>query len=78
MRQTRQISRGSRRVSIRVLWFRLQSRIASFYAHRVTQPCHWWRAAGCPSQFRPSLPWWQPLAYRWLVLTGWLEPRRRR
>ena len=43
MRHTSQISRGSSGVPLRVLWFRLQSRIAGFYAHRVTQPCENWR-----------------------------------
>ena len=80
MRQTRQISRGSRRVHIRMLWFRLQSRIASFYAQRITQPWQFWHALGCLPECRPALPWWQPWVYRWLVLTGWVQhrPRRRR
>ena len=36
-------------------------------------PVQFWRACGCPPQFRPRLPWWQPLVWRWLVLSGWLR-----
>ena len=53
-----------------VRWQRLQSRISGFYFRRVTQPVLFWRACGCMS-VRPSLPWWQPFVWQWLVLTGW-------
>ena len=50
---------------------RWQCAVAAFYFHRVSLPVQFWRACGCPSQFRPRLPWWQPLVWRWLVLSGW-------
>ncbi len=55
-----------------VRWQRLQCRVAAFYFHRVSLPVQFWRACGCPPQFRPRLPWWQPFVWRWLVLSGWL------
>ena len=48
----------------------LQQQLLTTYFRRVTEPCIFWRACGCPPQFRPSLPWWQPFAWRWLSLTG--------
>ena len=54
-----------------VRWQRWQCRVAAFYFHRVSLPVQFWRAAGCPSQFRPRLPWWQPFVWSWLVLSGW-------
>ena len=51
-------------------WQRLQSRICGFYFRGVTQSVQFWVACGCPSEFVPSLPWWQPLVWRWLALTG--------
>ncbi|GEM_PF-2103687 len=54
-----------------VRWQRWQCRVAAFYFQRVSLPVQWWRAAGCPPAFRPRLPWWQPLVWRWLVLSGW-------
>jgi hypothetical protein len=68
-------TRAARQVAIR--WQRLQSRIAGLYFQRVTQPLQLWHAFGCPSQFRPSLPWWQQFVYSWLVVTGWVRPARR-
>jgi hypothetical protein len=61
-----------------VRWQRFQCRVAAFYFQRVSLPVQWWRAAGCPPQFRPRLPWWQPFVWRWLVLSGWLPARRQR
>jgi hypothetical protein len=54
-----------------VRWQRWQCRVAAFYFQRVSLPVQFWRACGCPSQFRPRLPWWQPFVWRWLVLSGW-------
>ena len=56
-----------------VRWQRWQCRVAAFYFHRVSLPVQFWRAAGCPPQFRPRLPWWQPFVWRWLHLSGWLR-----
>ena len=61
-----------------VRWQRFQCRVAAFYFHRVSLPVQFWRAAGCPPQFRPRVPWWQPFVWRWLVLSGWLRPSRQR
>jgi len=61
-----------------VRWLRWQSGLCGVYTRRVTQPVQLWRALGCAPQFRPVLPWWQPLVWRWLVVTGWLRPGRRR
>jgi hypothetical protein len=63
---------------VRIHWQRLQSCIASRYHRRVTQPLQFWLALGRPPFLRPRLPWWQPLVWRWLVITGWVEPRPRR
>jgi hypothetical protein len=52
-------------------WQRVQCRVAAFYFERVSLPVQFWRACGCPPQFRPRLPWWQPLVWCWLVLSGW-------
>ena len=52
-------------------WQRLQGRVAAFYFQRVTLPVQFWRACGCPPQFRPHLPWWQPFVFAWLRLSGW-------
>src|SRR5512135_2910506 len=54
-----------------VRWERFQCRVAAFYFQRVSLPVQFWRPAGCPPQFRPRLPWWQPFVWRWLVLSGW-------
>jgi len=58
-------------VPVGVRWQQFQCRVAAFYFQRVSLPVQWWRACGCPPQFRPRLPWWQPLVWRWLVLSGW-------
>ena len=63
---------------VRIHWSRWQSRVAALYAQRVTQPVQLWVALGRPAQFRPQLPWWQPFIWRWLVITGWVRPSRRR
>ena len=73
VRELLQVGRAARRwqVLVGVRWERLQCRVAAFYFQRVSLPVQWWRAAGCPPAFRPRLPWWQPLVWRWLVLSGW-------
>ena len=63
---------------VRIHWLRLQSRISGAYFQRVTFPVQCWVACGRLPQFRPSLPWWQPFVWRWLVITGWVRPSRRR
>ncbi len=55
-------------------WERFQGRICRFYFQRVTLPVRFWRACGCPPQFRPSIPWWQPFVWRWLVVSGAFGP----
>jgi hypothetical protein len=52
--------------------------VSGLYFQRVTQPLQWWHALGRPSSWRPQLPWRQPFVWRWLVVTGWLRPSRRR
>ena len=64
--------------SVRSPWLRCQGAISALYFQRVTLPQQLWRACGRPPQFRPSVPWWQPFVWRWLVLSGWLRPARRR
>jgi len=54
-------------------WERFQCRVARFYFLRVTSPVEVWVALGRPRQFRPRLPWWQPLVFAWLRLSGWLR-----
>ena len=73
MKKIKKIGWAARRwqVVVRVRWDRLQSRVAAFYFYRVTFPLRFWRACGCPEQFRPSLPWWQPFVLAWLRLSGW-------
>ncbi len=61
-----------------IRWQRLQCRISRFYYQRFTVPQQFWRACGCPSGFRPRVPWWQPFVWRWLVVTGWVRVSRRR
>ncbi len=39
-------------------WLRWQGWVSSLYHQRVTQPLQFWRALGCPSSWRPQLPWW--------------------
>ena len=55
-------------------WQRLQGRVCALYFRRVTYPVRIWRACGCPPQFRPSIPWWQPFVWRWLVLSRAFGP----
>ena len=82
MRERRQRVRAARRwqVLVGVRWQQLQCAVASRYYQRVTLPVQFWVACGRPEQFRPQLPWWQPLVWRWLVITGWQRrgssPRR--
>ncbi len=73
VREHFQVGRAARRwqVLVGVRWQWLQCRVAAFYFQRVSLPVQFWRACGCPSQFRPRLPWWQPLVWRWIVLSGW-------
>ena len=54
-------------------WDRFQCRVAAFYFHRVSLAVQFWRACGCPPQWHPRLPRWQPLAWRWTVSSGWLK-----
>ena len=83
MRAPSTYTRATRQVAIRwyllvgIRWQRLQGRISGFYFRRVTEPWQFWHALGCPQQFTPRIPWWQPWVYRWLVLTGWVRPQRR-
>jgi len=63
---------------VRRRWERWQCAVAARYFQRVTLPLQFWRALGAPVQFRPALPWWQPFVWRWLVVTGWVRPSRRR
>jgi hypothetical protein len=56
-----------------IRWERFQGPIAGFYYRRVTEPVGFWRACGCPPEFRPRLPWWQPFVYAWLHGSGWLR-----
>ena len=64
---------GRWQLVVSVGWQRFQGRVSGLYYRRVSGPLRFWRAAGCPRQFRPSLPWWQPFVYRWLVVSGWLR-----
>ena len=57
-------------VVVRVRWERFQGSVRGLYFRRVTFPVRIWRACGCPEQFRPRLPWWQPFVWRWLVISG--------
>ena len=73
VREHFQVGRAARRWQslVGVRWQRFQCRVAAFYFQRVSLPVQFWRACGCPPQFRPSVPWWQPLVWRWLRLSGW-------
>ena len=73
-------SQGARRwaATIRILWFRWQSSVARLYSRRVTQPVRLWKALGQPSDCMPRLPWWQPIVYKYLVITVWLPVPSRR
>jgi hypothetical protein len=54
VREHFQVGRAARRWQslVGVRWKRLQYRVAAFYFHRVSLPVQFWRACGCPSQFR--------------------------
>ena len=80
MRHTAHLGGAARRwhTLVGIRWQRLQGRIAQCYFLRVTQPLQFWVAVGRPAAFRPSLPWWQPLVWHWLHITGWLPASRRR
>ena len=81
MRHTRHSTRAtSHRLSlVGGFWQRWQSAVAALYARRVTLPVQLWLACGRPAAFRPQLPWWQPLVYSYLSLTGRVRrPRRQR
>ena len=80
IRHTRHYSRATRRwhTLVGVRWQRWQSAVAALYFQRVIQPVRFWVALGQPEQFRPQLPWWRPLVWRWLAVTGWVRPSRRR
>jgi hypothetical protein len=72
MRESIQVGWAARRwhLLVGVRWERFQSRIIRLYFRRVTLPVRFWQALGCPEQLRPRLPWWSPLVWRWLALTG--------
>ena len=81
MRAQSTVSRAARRwhTLVGVRWLRWQSFVAALYFRRVTYPVRCWVALGSPAQFRPSLPWWQSIAWHYLHITGWLSaPRRNR
>lgn len=59
-------------------WQCWQGSVAGFYYQRVTLPVQFWVALGSPAQWQPHIPWWQSFVYRYLVITGWLRPPRRR
>ena len=58
-----------------IRWERLQGRVLGLYFRRVTSPVRVWVACGCPEEFRPRLPWWQPFVWRWLVVSGAFGPQ---
>jgi len=62
------------RVWVGIRWERFQGPILALYFRRVTSPLRLWRAFGCPPEFRPRLPWWQPFVWRWLVLSRAFGP----
>jgi len=79
MRHTRHISRDTQRLPFRIYYYRFQSFLAARYFQQVRLPWQLWSACGCPPEFRPSVPWWHSLVYRWLVVTRWYPmPRRER
>ena len=62
-----------------VPWWRWQCRVSGLYYRRVTLPVSFWVACGCPPEFQPQLPWWQPFVFSYLSITGWVRrPRRQR
>ena len=63
------------RVCVGLRWQRLQGRVLALYFRRITSPVRVWVACGCPAEFRPVLPWWQPLVWRWLVVSGAFGPQ---
>jgi hypothetical protein len=58
-------------VGVRWQWF--QCRVTGFYFRRFIMPIRLWQACGCPAQFRPQVPWWQPFVWFWLSITGWRQ-----
>ena len=76
MRAIKKIQRAAWgwQVLVSVRWQRFQGRICGLYFRRVTFPVRCWRACGCPPQFRPTIPWWQPFVWRWLVISGAFGP----
>jgi hypothetical protein len=76
MKKIKKIGRVARwwHVVVGVRWQRFQGRWCGLYFQRVTLPVRFWRACGCPAQWRPRLPWWQPFLWRWLVLSGAYGP----
>ena len=75
MKKIKNIGQAARRwqVVVRVRWSRFQGRVSGLYYQRVSLPVQWWRGCGCPAQWRPRLPWWHSLVYRWLRLSGWVR-----
>ena len=67
-------SRRLWRLLVGIRWERFQCRVLALYFQRVTEPVRFWQACGSPLQFRPCLPWWQPLVWRWLVVSRAFGP----
>ena len=63
--------------TVGIRWERFQGALAGAYFRRVTVPLQWWHACGEALGMQLRLPWWQPLVWHWLVITGWF-PRPRR
>ena len=78
MRAQSIVGRAARRwhLLVGIRWERWQCAFAARYYQRVTLPLQFWHALGCPSSWRPQLPWWQPFVWRYLVLTDWVWPSR--
>ena len=78
MRAIKKITWAARRqwyLVVGIRWQRFQGPILALYFRRVTEPVRIWRAFGCPSSWRPQLPWWQPFVWRWLVLSRAFGPQ---
>src|ERR1043166_4244737 len=77
MKKIKKIGQSARRqwyLVVGIRWQRFQGPILALYFRRVTEPVRLWRAFGCPSEWRPRLPWWQPFVWRWLVLSRAFGP----
>ena len=78
MKEIKKIAQAVRRqwyLVVGVRWQQyVQYHIITLYHRRVEAPIRFWRAFGCPEQLRPQLPWWQPLVWRWIVITRAFGP----